>query len=48
MLDTITFDALARRYCERNEYTPEEFRTVLQGQKQQFQPLGWMLLECQM
>ncbi len=42
-----TYDQLARRYCERQENTPEELLKTLNAQKTQYHPTGWMLLEAQ-
>lgn len=47
MVETLTFDAFAARYCERQEQTPAGLRDVLTAQATRFQPVGWMMLECQ-
>lgn len=44
VLDFMTF---ARKYCDRQEQTPEGLHKVLTEQKQRFNPEGWVLLECQ-
>jgi hypothetical protein len=48
MIETLTFDEFARRYCERQVSTPEELKGTLTLQREKFSPTGWMLLECQM
>jgi hypothetical protein len=45
-IETLTFDAFAARYCERQMQTPEGLRTVLQAQRARYRPKGWCLLEC--
>jgi hypothetical protein len=42
----MTFDELAQKYCARQINTPEELRKTLLAQKERYQPLGWVLLEC--
>lgn len=42
----MTYDELARRYCDRQEQTPTGLLAVLQDQKNRFTPDGWVLLEC--
>lgn len=42
----LTFDEFARRYCERQEQTPEGLRAVLEDQVKLWHPDGWALLEC--
>ena len=44
--ETLDFNEFARRYCERQEQTPEGLKAILLAQKQKFNPDGWMLLEC--
>lgn len=43
----MTYDELARRYCDRQEQTPAGLLAVLHDQKIRFTPDGWVLLECQ-
>lgn len=43
----MTYDELARRYCDRQGQTPAGLLAVLQDQKAKFKPFGWVLLECQ-
>lgn len=45
--EILTFDEFARRYCERQESTKDELREKLSAQVKKFNPVGWMLLECQ-
>ncbi len=45
MIPKLTFKELAQKYCERQDSTPESLLTVLQAQKSNFSPEGWMLLE---
>ena len=45
--ETLTFDAFAARYCERQESTPDKLLATLQAQQERYHPEGWMLLECQ-
>lgn len=42
----MTFEELAKKYCSRQESTPEELRETITAQKSRFSPDGWMLLEC--
>jgi hypothetical protein len=46
VIDTLTFDEFAKRYCDRQEQTPDGLREILTTQKSRFHPEGWMLLEC--
>ena len=46
MVEQISFDELARRYCERQENTPPGLRETLVAQRQKFEPDGWLLLQC--
>lgn len=45
--EVLTFDEFAKRYCARQESTREELLDTLRAQRQKFNPIGWMLLECQ-
>ena len=47
MVETLTFQQLADKYCERQENTPKGVRQALDIQQREFRPEGWMLLECQ-
>lgn len=42
----MTYKEFARRYCERQENTPEDLYATLESQQRMYQPDGWMLLEC--
>lgn len=44
----MNFKDFANKYCERQEQTPEGLKAILQGQKVNFNPTGWVLLECHM
>lgn len=44
----MTFDELAALYCARQEQTPHGLRLIFEAQRDQYQPDGWMLLECTM
>ena len=46
MSEQLTFKEFARRYCERQQQTPEGLKDILLRQKHTFKPDGWMLLEC--
>ncbi len=48
MPEVISFDALARRYCDRQDMTPAGLLAVLRDQKARDNPEGWFLSECQM
>lgn len=48
MIEKYTFSQLARRYCERQEQTPQELLEILREQELRFHPDGWMLLEAQL
>jgi hypothetical protein len=43
----LSFDEFAAKYCEKQHQTPDGLKVRLREQKKSFQPLGWMLLECQ-
>lgn len=45
--ENLTYKEFAGRYCERMENTPRDLYATLEGQQRQWQPIGWMLLECQ-
>jgi hypothetical protein len=47
-MKTMTWAEFSSAYCERQENTPEVLRDISQKQDQRFQPIGFMLLECQM
>lgn len=42
----VTFQEFAKRYCERQEQTPEGLAEVLRDRNQRFKPVGYVLLEC--
>lgn len=44
--EVLTEDEFVKRYCARQQSTPEELRATLQAQREKFDPDGWMLLEC--
>lgn len=44
--ETIDRAELIRRYCERQEQTPEKLAEILEERDRQFDPDGWALLEC--
>jgi hypothetical protein len=44
--EILTADEFVKRYCERQDVTPEDFRDTLVKQREKFDPDGWMLLEC--
>lgn len=46
-IEKYTFDQLARRYCDRQDQTPEGLLKILQQQKIEYTPTGWFLAECQ-
>lgn len=45
---TCTFDEFAALYCATQDCTPEKLRLVLQSQKVQFNPTGWLLHQAQL
>ena len=47
-MDKLTFKEFAKRYCERQEQTPEGLKKVLKDQIKRFNPDGFMLLEAQL
>lgn len=47
-MDKLSFDTLARQYCDKQALTPAELLQTLRQQKEKFSPTGWMLAECQM
>jgi len=44
----LLFAEFAAKYCEKQEQTPEGLKDILDGQRQRYNPTGWMMLECQM
>lgn len=46
-VETLDYKAFAGRYCQRMENTPQDLYGTLEGQQRTYQPIGWMLLECQ-
>lgn len=44
----LTFKELAAMYCERQQQTPLGLRKTLKEKVELFNPVGFMLLECQM
>lgn len=44
----VSFEELAKAYCERQVCEPNELKQRLLQQVEDFHPVGWMLLECQM
>lgn len=44
----LTFEEFARRYCEKQENTPEGLKATLQAQAARFSPIGWMMAEAQL
>lgn len=44
----ISFDEFAKLYCESQECTPEELREKLNSLIHTYQPMGFMLLRCEM
>lgn len=47
MIEKCTFSQLARRYCDRQDQTPEGLLNVLNAQRATMSPDGWFLAECQ-
>lgn len=47
MPEILSFAEFARRYCERQDNDPENLLRIFQRHRAQYQPIGWMLLECQ-
>lgn len=47
MYEELNFEEFIRRYCGRQEQTPEGLSAILAKQKRVYDPDGWMLLECQ-
>ncbi len=45
-MEQVTFQEFAKRYCERQEQTPEGLAEVLREKNTLFKPVGWMLLQC--
>jgi len=48
VIPNLTFKELAQQYCERQDSDPQSLLMVLQAQKSNFSPEGWMLLENQL
>jgi hypothetical protein len=44
----VSFDEFAQLHCSRMVQTPEKLLEILEAQAAEYQPTGWMLLECQM
>ena len=45
MIPKMSFGELAEKYCERQDSDPPSLLMVLQAQRANFSPDGWMLLE---
>ena len=45
--EILTFPDFAKKYCSRQDCTVQNLENVLRLQKQQYNPDGWMMLECQ-
>lgn len=43
----VDWNTFATLYCERQQQTPDNLLAVLQAQRADFNPEGWLLLECQ-
>jgi len=46
-VEHVNFQEFAKRYCERQESTPDELAEVLRHRRRLFSPTGFVLLECQ-
>jgi hypothetical protein len=46
-MSVMSWEVFSGRYCERQACAPEILLATLQGQRERFQPTGWILLECQ-
>lgn len=42
----MTFSEFARKYCERQDNTPQVLLGIFQNHGKTFQPEGWFMLEC--
>ena len=47
-IEILPFTEFARRYCERQEQTPDGLQAILRAQRERYQSTGWMLLQCEM
>lgn len=47
-MDTLNWTEFAKRYCERQQQTPDGLKAILAAQADKYSPEGWMLLECHM
>jgi len=47
-MTNLTWEELSSRYCGRQDSTPEKLHSTLLMQALRYEPIGWMLLECQM
>lgn len=47
-IEKVSFEELARRYCERQISDPETLKKILQTQKKRYDPVGYLLLENQL
>lgn len=47
VVQELSFVDFAGRYCGRQQSTPDKLLRILREQKKKYQPVGWMLLECQ-
>ncbi len=48
MIEKYTFSQLARRYCDRQDSTPQQLLNRLLNQRSEFLPDGWVLAEAQL
>lgn len=47
-IPAVSFNQFAAQYCETQECTPEKLREILEAQVANYQPNGFILLECAM
>lgn len=43
----MTIAALISKYCERSDSSTGELDVILRKQRRIYEPIGWILLECQ-
>ena len=47
MVQQLDMEQFIQKYCDSQEITPADFAAILKRQHDQFNPDGWMMLQCQ-
>jgi len=46
-LDYVDFDTFAKQYCDKQDTPPDGLRSILRDQLDRYEPVGWVMMECQ-